>query len=158
LRYFRQHDFLTRSRRGRLCVAEEDAQCATPYKTSGYPVCAILFVAVAIWLLINTVRTNPLESLCRAGLISLGLPVYVWQRRTAVRPRRSESPYFAPAMSRASIQVRRVQIGRQDDDFFIGIRRERGAGFGATQILAPLSSHTINCTTGVISRPPVFVT
>jgi basic amino acid/polyamine antiporter, APA family len=56
-----------------------------PYKTSGYPVVPILFVAVAIWLLINTLRTNPLESAAGLGLISLGLPVYIWQRRTAAR-------------------------------------------------------------------------
>jgi APA family basic amino acid/polyamine antiporter len=56
-----------------------------PYKTLGYPVVPILFVTVAIWLLINTLRTNPLESAAGLGLIGLGLPVYVWQRRTAAR-------------------------------------------------------------------------
>jgi APA family basic amino acid/polyamine antiporter len=57
-----------------------------PYKTLGYPVVPLLFVAVAIWLLINTLRTNPLESAAGLGLIALGLPVYLWQRRTAARP------------------------------------------------------------------------
>jgi hypothetical protein len=37
---------------------------------------------VAIWLLINTVRTDPLESAAGLGLIALGLPVYLWQRRS----------------------------------------------------------------------------
>jgi APA family basic amino acid/polyamine antiporter len=57
-----------------------------PYKTLGYPFVPLLFVAVAVWLLINTLRTNPLESAAGLGLISLGLPVYVWQRRTVARP------------------------------------------------------------------------
>ena len=41
----------------------------------------LLFAAVAIWLLINTLSTNPVESLAGLGLIALGLPVYYWQRR-----------------------------------------------------------------------------
>jgi APA family basic amino acid/polyamine antiporter len=57
-----------------------------PYKTLGYPVVPLLFVAVAIWLLVNTLRTNPVESAAGLGLIALGLPVYRWQRRTAVKP------------------------------------------------------------------------
>ena len=47
-----------------------------PYKTLGYPVVPILFIAVAIWLLINTLTTNPLESAAGLGLIALGWPVY----------------------------------------------------------------------------------
>jgi len=54
-----------------------------PYKTLGYPVMPILFVAVAIWLLINTLRTKPSESAVGLGLIGLGLPLYFWRRRTA---------------------------------------------------------------------------
>jgi len=57
-----------------------------PYKTLGYPVVPMLFVAVALWLLINTLRTNPVESAAGLGLIGLGLPVCFWQRRTAARP------------------------------------------------------------------------
>jgi APA family basic amino acid/polyamine antiporter len=57
-----------------------------PYKTLGYPVVPALFVAVAIWLLMNTLRTNPVESAAGLGLIGLGLPVYFWQRRQAAKP------------------------------------------------------------------------
>jgi basic amino acid/polyamine antiporter, APA family len=60
-----------------------------PYKTLGYPVVPALFVAVAIWLLINTLRTNPVESAAGLGLTGLGLPVYFWQRRKAAEPRRN---------------------------------------------------------------------
>jgi hypothetical protein len=33
--------------------------------------------------LINTLSTNPVESVAGLGLIALGLPVYYWQRRAA---------------------------------------------------------------------------
>jgi APA family basic amino acid/polyamine antiporter len=56
-----------------------------PYKTLGYPVVPILFILVAVWLLSNTLSTNPRESAVGLGLIALGLPVYVWQRRAASR-------------------------------------------------------------------------
>ncbi|HEX4121664.1 MAG TPA: amino acid permease [Verrucomicrobiae bacterium] len=52
-----------------------------PYRTLGYPVVPMLFVLVALWLVINTVSTNPKESMAGLGLIALGLPVYYWQRR-----------------------------------------------------------------------------
>jgi APA family basic amino acid/polyamine antiporter len=57
-----------------------------PYKTLGYPVVPALFVAVAIWLLINTLLKSPRESAAGLGLIGLGWPVYIWLRRTAARP------------------------------------------------------------------------
>jgi len=53
-----------------------------PYRTIGYPVVPFLFVLVAIWLVINTISTNPMESMAGLGLIALGLPVYFWQRRS----------------------------------------------------------------------------
>jgi APA family basic amino acid/polyamine antiporter len=57
-----------------------------PYKTLGYPVVPLLYVAVAVWLMMNTLRTDPLETAVGLGLIGLGLPVYFWLRRSAARP------------------------------------------------------------------------
>jgi APA family basic amino acid/polyamine antiporter len=56
-----------------------------PYKTLGYPIVPMLFVAVAVWLLINTLRTSPLESAVGLALIGLGWPVYLWQKRSVSR-------------------------------------------------------------------------
>jgi APA family basic amino acid/polyamine antiporter len=53
-----------------------------PYKTLGYPVVPLIFIAVALWLLANTLRTSTVESVVGLGLIALGLPVFIWQRRT----------------------------------------------------------------------------
>ena len=57
-----------------------------PYKTLGYPIVPLVFIIVAIWLLINTLQTSPLESFVGIGLILLGLPLYFWQSRTRIRP------------------------------------------------------------------------
>src|ERR1700752_202155 len=55
-----------------------------PYKTVGYPVVPILFILVAVWLVINSVVTSPVESLIGLFLIVLGLPVYFYLRARRV--------------------------------------------------------------------------
>jgi basic amino acid/polyamine antiporter, APA family len=53
-----------------------------PYRTLGYPVIPSVFVAVALVLLISTLRDSPRESLMGTVLILLGLPFYAyWKRR-----------------------------------------------------------------------------
>ncbi len=47
-----------------------------PYRAFGYPIVPILFILVSGWLLVNTVWTNPSNSLKGLFLIILGLPVY----------------------------------------------------------------------------------
>jgi len=51
-----------------------------PYRTAGYPVVPFLFVLAAAWLVINTLMTNPVESVIGLGLIVLGLPIYFYFR------------------------------------------------------------------------------
>jgi len=58
-----------------------------PYRTLGYPVVPLVFVAVAIWLVVNTLLNRPVESVAGLVLIALGLPVY-WYFRMG----RRESP------------------------------------------------------------------
>ncbi len=41
----------------------------------------ILFILVAVWLVINTVTTSPVETLTGLLLIALGLPVYFHFKR-----------------------------------------------------------------------------
>jgi APA family basic amino acid/polyamine antiporter len=53
-----------------------------PYRTLGYPVVPALFLLVAIFLLYNTVKANPTQSLTGLGIIALGLPIYYyWSSR-----------------------------------------------------------------------------
>lgn len=51
-----------------------------PYRTFGYPIVPLLFIAVAGWLIVNTLLTNPLESVTGTILILLGLPIYFLNR------------------------------------------------------------------------------
>ena len=54
-----------------------------PYKTLGYPIMPVVFVLVAVWLLINTLQTNPVEAGAGLFLIALGTPIYLYYRRSA---------------------------------------------------------------------------
>src|ERR1043166_912173 len=56
------------------------------YRTVGYPVVPIIFIGVAIWLIVNTLTTNPMESLVGLVLIGVGLPIYWWKRGRAGGP------------------------------------------------------------------------
>jgi len=47
-----------------------------PYRVLGYPVLPALFVTVALWLLVNTLRTNPVESVFGLLLIAVGVPIF----------------------------------------------------------------------------------
>jgi APA family basic amino acid/polyamine antiporter len=65
------------------------------YRTPGYPVVPILFVLVAIWLVINSVKAYPVESGAGLFLIALGLPFFFFFRRTGwlTRARMKERPH-----------------------------------------------------------------
>ena len=53
-----------------------------PYRAWGYPVVPLLFTAVSIAFLVNTVLEKPREALTGSLLIALGLPAYAfWRRR-----------------------------------------------------------------------------
>jgi APA family basic amino acid/polyamine antiporter len=54
-----------------------------PYRTWGYPVVPVVFVLAALALLANTLVERPMESLLGLGLMALGVPAYLWWRRTA---------------------------------------------------------------------------
>lgn len=53
---------------------------ARPYRTWGYPVTPIVFIAFATWLVVNTIVEKPGDSAVGAALIVAGLPIYFWQR------------------------------------------------------------------------------
>ena len=57
-----------------------------PYKTLGYPVVPLLFLAGALVLEISTLWTKPKESLAGIALILLGLPLYFYWGRGAGKP------------------------------------------------------------------------
>jgi basic amino acid/polyamine antiporter, APA family len=55
-----------------------------PYRMWGYPVTPLLFVAIALGFVANTVVSRPGPSLAGALLIAAGVPVYYLQQRRAV--------------------------------------------------------------------------
>ena len=65
------------------------------YRTPGYPVVPALFVAVALWLVVNTLMSSPAESAAGLVLIALGLPFYFYFRASGwlTRARMKERPH-----------------------------------------------------------------
>jgi APA family basic amino acid/polyamine antiporter len=58
-----------------------------PFRTPGYPLTPILFVASAAAIVINTVASQPGRAAVGLGLVLLGVPAfYVWQARAAGKP------------------------------------------------------------------------
>lgn len=60
-----------------------------PYRVVGYPVVPAVFIAGAVYMVVNALVTNPLWTSMTFGVVLLGLPVYhVWFRRGGgeVRP------------------------------------------------------------------------
>jgi APA family basic amino acid/polyamine antiporter len=51
------------------------------YRVPAYPLLPILFAAVAVALLANTLMTSPRESLTGLAFIASGVPVFLWMRR-----------------------------------------------------------------------------
>jgi APA family basic amino acid/polyamine antiporter len=57
---------------------------ARPYRTIGYPVLPFVFILVAIWLVINTLLTNPRSAVAGLALIALGVPLYYYFRARSI--------------------------------------------------------------------------
>jgi basic amino acid/polyamine antiporter, APA family len=61
-----------------------------PYRTFGYPIVPLIFVLMALWLVINTLQTSPVESVTGLLLILLGLPLHFYfQRKQDTTTRRA---------------------------------------------------------------------
>ncbi len=79
---FAQFVFYALSAGAVIRLRQTAPQLARPYRTWGYPVTPIVFIAFAIWLVYNTIVETPRDSAIGAGLILLGLPGYYYWRRT----------------------------------------------------------------------------
>ncbi|MEO8191145.1 MAG: amino acid permease [Acidobacteriota bacterium] len=54
-----------------------------PFRTPGYPWIPLVFVAVCVVFVVNTLREKPVESVIGLGILAAGLPAYMWWRRGA---------------------------------------------------------------------------
>jgi len=66
-----------------------------PYRTLGYPVVPLIYVLVNVWLVINTLQTNPVESVFGLALVFLGLPLYLFFRYKKRRENTTVTPNVA---------------------------------------------------------------
>jgi APA family basic amino acid/polyamine antiporter len=58
-----------------------------PYRAWGYPFTPVVFILFSLWLVFNTAKEDPADTLMSALLILAGLPLYWWQRRmSTLRP------------------------------------------------------------------------
>jgi APA family basic amino acid/polyamine antiporter len=54
-----------------------------PYRTWGYPVVPLVFVLASAFLVVNTLVEKPVESLIGLAILALGIPAYLYWRRSA---------------------------------------------------------------------------
>ncbi len=52
-----------------------------PYKTFGYPVTPLIFIAIITWFVINIMINKPLHMAIGVGFLLLGVPVYLFFRK-----------------------------------------------------------------------------
>jgi APA family basic amino acid/polyamine antiporter len=55
---------------------------AAAYRTPGYPVTPLLYIAIMLCFLISALVFRPIESLMGLSLSATGVPVYFWLKRT----------------------------------------------------------------------------
>ena len=57
-----------------------------PYKTWGYPVTPLFYLAASLLLIYNMLSQTPVESCAGLGIILIGIPAYAWFRRERLAP------------------------------------------------------------------------
>jgi APA family basic amino acid/polyamine antiporter len=53
-----------------------------PYRTWGYPVTPLIFLAISLWMMVFLVKGSPMESLYGLGTLLLGLIIYFVSPKT----------------------------------------------------------------------------
>jgi APA family basic amino acid/polyamine antiporter len=72
--------FYGMSAAGVLVLRRRKPDMPRPYKTWGYPVTPLLFIAFALWLVGSTIVAAPVDAAIGLGMIGLGVPVfYYWK-------------------------------------------------------------------------------
>ncbi len=68
---------------GVIVLRRKRPELARPYRMWGYPATPLLFAAVTLWFVVNTILTTPVPSLIGLLFISTGVPAYYLWRRSA---------------------------------------------------------------------------
>jgi APA family basic amino acid/polyamine antiporter len=56
-----------------------------PFRVFGYPVVPAVFVVVAVWILAQTIASNPRSALIGIAIVAASFPVYFWRKHTSKR-------------------------------------------------------------------------
>jgi APA family basic amino acid/polyamine antiporter len=54
------------------------------YKTPGYPLTPLFFIATSVWFIVNTLVERPAQAWAGLGFPALGLPVYYFWRKKSL--------------------------------------------------------------------------
>jgi APA family basic amino acid/polyamine antiporter len=85
---------------GVLILRRKYPNMPRPYKMWGYPVTPLIFVAVAIWFVVNAVISKPGPSLVGVAIVASGVPAYYAWRWSELKKGRSQSFADRPLSSR----------------------------------------------------------
>ena len=66
---------------GLMLLRRSQPDLPRPYRMWGYPITPLLFLAVTLWFLINTLITRPGPSLAGLAFIATGVPIYFFWRK-----------------------------------------------------------------------------
>lgn len=66
----------------------KDPTVEKPYLTPGYPWVPLAFLAAAVFVVVATLLSSPVQALMALAFIAVGVPVYYWQQRKAGAPAR----------------------------------------------------------------------
>jgi APA family basic amino acid/polyamine antiporter len=72
-----------------IVLRQREPGMVRPYRAWGYPVTPIVFLAFSAYLVVNTIREQPLDSAIGAGLLAIGLVFYYgfgWHRSDSPLP------------------------------------------------------------------------
>ena len=83
--------FLALAAVGVLVLRRRRPDLERPYRTPGYPVVPLVFVAGTLWVVGSALVARPVTTLAGIGLSLLGLPVYVLWRAAGRRDAPSSS-------------------------------------------------------------------
>jgi APA family basic amino acid/polyamine antiporter len=61
----------------------KDPRVEKPYLTPGYPYVPLLFLGAAVFIVLVTLYTSPVQALLSLVFIGLGVPAYYWQAKRA---------------------------------------------------------------------------
>jgi APA family basic amino acid/polyamine antiporter len=63
-----------------VILRRREAHAARPFRVPGYPIVPVLFVAVALWILLQAIVANPRGALIGIAIVAASLPVYFWRK------------------------------------------------------------------------------